>query len=105
MQRPDCFVCVDSKNRLGLYKMLGISERDVTVESYWETVVEPLLDTPWWQSERPSGDKDEETIWDGRVAWLMPSSTRATDRVSAVTFTNVTLALLVTLVNSNYPIV
>ncbi len=70
MRRPDYFVCVDSKNRLGLYKMLGISERDVTVESYWETVVEPLLDTPWWQSERPSGDKDEETIWDGRVAMV-----------------------------------
>jgi hypothetical protein len=70
MRRPDYFVCVDSKNRLGLYKILGISERDVTVESYWETVVEPLLDTPWWQSERPSGDKDEETIWDGRVAMV-----------------------------------
>jgi hypothetical protein len=70
LRRPDYFVCVDSKNRLGLYKMLGVSSDEVTVDSYWDTVVAPLIDTPWWQSNRPSGDADAQTIWDARVAMI-----------------------------------
>ncbi len=70
LRRPDYFVCVDSKNRLGLYKMLGVSPDEVTVDSYWDTVVAPLIDTPWWQSPRPTGDADAQTIWDARVAMI-----------------------------------
>lgn len=43
LRRPDYSVCVDSKNRLGLYKMLGVSPDEVTVDSYWDTVVAPSL--------------------------------------------------------------
>jgi HKD family nuclease len=70
LRRPDYFVCVDSKNRGGLYKMLGIFAEDVTIDSYWDTVVAPLIDTPWWQSNRPSGGADAQTIWDARVAMI-----------------------------------
>jgi len=40
------------------------------VDSYWDTVVAPLIDTPWWQSPRPTGDADAQTIWDARVAMI-----------------------------------
>ncbi len=68
LRRPDCFICVDSKNRSGLFKILGVSGRDVTVETYWDTVIEPLHDTDWWTSARPVEDPVAQTVWDGRIA-------------------------------------
>jgi HKD family nuclease len=70
LRRPDYFVCVDKKNKAGLFRMLGVQPGDVTVHSYWDTVVAPLIDTPWWQSPRPVKNPDAQTIWDGRVAMI-----------------------------------
>jgi hypothetical protein len=70
LRRADCFVCVDSKNRAGLFRTLGVSGKDVTVETYWDTVIEPLHDTDWWASARPVGDAIEQTVWGGRVAMV-----------------------------------
>ena len=70
LRRPDYFVCVDNKNKAGISWMLGVKPRDVSVDSYWDTVVAPLIDTPWWQSPRPTGNPDDQTIWDARVAMI-----------------------------------
>ena len=70
LRRPDYFVCVDQKNRDGLFKKLGVSPRQVTVQSYWDSIVAPLTDTPWWQSPRPLADATAQTVWDGRVAMV-----------------------------------
>lgn len=70
LRRPDYFVCVDKKNKAGLFGMLGVQPSNVTVDSYWDTVVAPLIDTPWWQSSRPATNPDAQTIWDGRVAMI-----------------------------------
>lgn len=70
LRRPDYFVCVDKKNKAGLFRMLGVQPGDVTVDSYWDTVVAPLIDTPWWLSSRPTTNPDAQTIWDGRVAMI-----------------------------------
>lgn len=70
MRRPDYFVCIDNKNRSGLCTMLGVLPEKVTVESYWDAVVSPIVEAPWWQSTRPPSDRKTQTIWDARVAML-----------------------------------
>lgn len=50
--------------------MLGVQPSDVTVDSYWDTVVAPLIDTPWWLSSRPTFNPDAHPIWDGLVAMI-----------------------------------
>lgn len=70
LRRPDYFVSVNQKNRNGLFKKLGVLPRAVTIQSYWDTIVAPLIDTPWWQSERPATDRESQTVWDGRVAMV-----------------------------------
>jgi hypothetical protein len=70
LRRPDYFICVDSKNRKGLCSTLGISTSNVTVSSYWDTVVAPFIDTPWWNSSCPESDDDSKTIWNGRIAMV-----------------------------------
>ena len=62
VQKSNCFVCVDSKNRAGLFRTLVVSDRDVTVETYWDTVIEPLHDTEWRASARPGGDAIEQAV-------------------------------------------
>jgi hypothetical protein len=70
LRRPDVFVCLDSKNRDGLLKTLGVSGKDVSLDTYWDAVIAPLHETEWWQSERPKSNSTEQTVWDGRVAMV-----------------------------------
>ncbi|ESQ87636.1 hypothetical protein ABAC460_18345 [Asticcacaulis sp. AC460] len=66
MKRPDVFMCVDGKNKKRLKKALGSS---VTLENYWDTVVETVRTAPWYTFDCPT-EKTEQKIWKGRVALL-----------------------------------
>ncbi len=69
MKRPDVFVCVTSGNERGLAEMLGMKVADMTVQTYWDQVIEPIHKAPWHQAPEPADATDHE-LWRGRVALL-----------------------------------
>ncbi len=69
LRRPDQLVCFDSKNRVDMCKSFGIMPTGMDYERYWEEIIERILDSPWWLSDRP-GTKREAAVWDGRAAML-----------------------------------
>jgi len=68
MKRPDYFVCVDSKNARRLSADFGFALPALSLDSYWELVVEPVMVAKWWNVKRPSGTNGK--IWDSRAAML-----------------------------------
>lgn len=68
MKRPDYFVCVDSQNRRELAAKLDYVQSNLTLDSYWDWIVEPLMSARWWSAPRPTGL--DRHIWDGRTALL-----------------------------------
>jgi hypothetical protein len=51
MKRPDLFVCVDSKNKTELCKAFSVPESRLTIDSYWDLIVEPLQKALWVNAE------------------------------------------------------
>lgn len=68
MKRPDVFVCVNGGNKSGLAKALCFAPTTIKLENYWERVIEPIRQAPWYTAPRPAG-RDME-LWDARVAML-----------------------------------
>ncbi len=68
LKRPDVFVCVNSGNSAGLAKALSFAPTTLSLDNYWERVIEPIQQSPWFNEPRPSG-RDME-LWDARVAML-----------------------------------
>jgi len=69
MKRPDMFVCVTRGNRGRLAQMLGLNQADMTVQTYWDRVIQPIHASPWHQAPAPMDNTDQK-IWRGRVALL-----------------------------------
>ena len=70
MKRPDYFLCYNGQNKERLAELLGgvvLGTDDYA--AYWDAVVEPITNSPYWNSPRPT-DRDEAHVWDGRVAFL-----------------------------------
>ncbi len=68
MKRPDYFVCLDKRNLHGLCGDFGIS-KNVTLQSYWDDIIERIIDSVWYCSSKPVDDS-EFSAWRGRVAML-----------------------------------
>lgn len=68
MKRPDVFVCLDSSNRKRLCHAFGISQ-NVDYEMYWDSIIERIQASTWWNSQRPASDP-ERSVWQGRAAFL-----------------------------------
>ncbi|MBI2744484.1 MAG: phospholipase D family protein [Burkholderiales bacterium] len=68
IKRPDYFVCVDSQNRSELAADIGFAASKLSLDSYWELVIESVMTAKWWSARRPSGL--DRRIWDGRMALL-----------------------------------
>lgn len=68
MKRPDLFVCISKPNIDGIAKGLGFAKSTLTLDNYWERVIEPIRVSRWFNASRPDG-KDAE-LWDARVAML-----------------------------------
>lgn len=70
MKRPDYFVCVDQANKRGLCKAFGISLlMSHDFERYWDSVIERILISQWWNSPRPK-EAQAVKVWEGRSAFL-----------------------------------
>lgn len=69
MKRPDIFVCVDSANRKDLCDHFGIAHSTTRLDNYWERLIEPMQEAPWWRHPLPIDPADAE-IWLGRAALL-----------------------------------
>jgi hypothetical protein len=69
MKRPDVFLCVNSKNRAGLCRALGIPKTDITYSTYWDEIVQRIQATAWWNTSHPRRGIETE-IWRGRTALL-----------------------------------
>lgn len=67
MKRPDTFVCVNNKNREGLFQEFGISpSRDAA--AYWD-LIERVRACTWWKAAPPAAGEERE-IWRARAAFL-----------------------------------
>lgn len=68
MKRPDRFVCVNGGNQANLAKALAFAPTTISLDNYWERVVVPVQQAPWFTTARPVGGDRE--LWDARVAML-----------------------------------
>jgi len=68
MKRPDVFVCVNGGNTAGLAQALSFAPTTIKLDNYWERVIEPIQQAPWYNAPRPIGRDGE--LWDARVAML-----------------------------------
>lgn len=68
MKRPDFFVCVDGGNKSRLSKVLDFRPNMLNLDTYWDWVIEPIRQAPWYNAPRPVGADTE--LWDARVAML-----------------------------------
>lgn len=51
IKRPDLFVCINSKNRAILSKLLGVPVSRLTLENYWEEVLQRIYGSAWYQDK------------------------------------------------------
>lgn len=68
MKRPNTFVCVNGGNTKGLAEALAFAPSTLRLENYWDRVINPIRQSPWYNTPRPAG-RDAE-LWDARVAML-----------------------------------
>ena len=69
MKRPDYFVCFDKANKVGLSKAFGITINHHDYNAYWDSIIERICESKWWNSPRPKA-KSEQQVWEGRTAFL-----------------------------------
>jgi hypothetical protein len=68
MKRPDTFICMDSRNREGLCDAFGL-HRTVDDEVYWDSIIERIRESTWWNAQAPPGGEERE-VWEARAAFL-----------------------------------
>lgn len=68
MKRPDFFVCVDAGNKPALAEALAFAPTTISLDKYWERIIEPIQQAPWYNEPRPAGRNRD--LWDARVAML-----------------------------------
>lgn len=69
MKRPDVFVGLNKANRVGISKAFGTAPTTLNLGNYWERVVVPMQNSPWWLHPRPR-DALAGRIWDNRAALM-----------------------------------
>jgi len=68
MKRPDYFICANGANKERLAADFGFAPSTLNLDNYWERVVEPIIQSRWWNEQRPAND--ERMIWNTRAAML-----------------------------------
>jgi hypothetical protein len=66
MKRPDVFVCVNNGNKASLAEALHFAPSTLSLDNYWERVIEPIRLAKWYNAPRPEGADAE--AWDCRAA-------------------------------------
>ena len=67
MKRPDVFLCVSKPNREETARAMGF-RGNLTLDNYWDRVVETIRTSNWYNVEKPEGE--DGRIWEGRAAML-----------------------------------
>lgn len=57
IKRPDTFICIDSKNKKNLCKAFRIPQAHLTLDSYWELIVERVKRMAWYEERGGTRDK------------------------------------------------
>lgn len=68
MKRPDVFVCVNNGNKAGLAEALHFAPSTLSLNNYWERVIDPIRLATWYNAPRPEGCDAE--AWDCRAAMV-----------------------------------
>ncbi|HBM90456.1 MAG TPA: hypothetical protein DD400_01050, partial [Rhodospirillaceae bacterium] len=68
IKRPDYFVCLDRQNKVNLCNEFGLPQT-ISFDSYWDDIIERILDSVWWSSEKPN-IKTQSLAWRCRAAML-----------------------------------
>ena len=69
IKRPDTFICIDSRNKRNLCNAFNIPQSHLTLDTYWELIVERVQRMKWY-SEVPKGGTQEMKIKKYQVAML-----------------------------------
>ena len=74
LKRPDTFVCLTKHNQERLCKDFCIKEHDITTsekkyEIYWDSIIERIMDSTWWNAPCPNSQIESE-VWRARTAFL-----------------------------------
>lgn len=69
MKRPDVFVCVASKNKQAMAQAIEAPASRITLDSYWNEIIERIQDSEWWKNPAPS-NAQEQQIESARAAFL-----------------------------------
>lgn len=69
IKRPDYFLCINDKNKSGLAAALGLHKAALNLDDYWQLVIEPILETPWWNSPAPASGLELQA-WQARCAMV-----------------------------------
>lgn len=68
MKRPDTFLCVCKPNIVNAAEELGFARTTLSLENYWDRVVNVIRLADWYNVDKPDGiDSD---LWECRVAML-----------------------------------
>jgi hypothetical protein len=73
MKRPDYFVCLNGANGKEIFRFFGIipTIKPKEYDRYWDEIVDPVIKSDWWNSQRPSAEEELQLfVWLGRAAFL-----------------------------------
>lgn len=68
VKRPDYFICLNNANRIALCEALD-SNKTITLDNYWDDVIERILNSNWWNATLPISKKEQD-VFNARVAFL-----------------------------------
>lgn len=68
MKRPDIFVCICNPNIAEASVRMGFARTTLTLEDYWEKIVEVVRLSDWYNTNKPDGPGGQ--IWENRAAML-----------------------------------
>jgi len=68
MKRPDVFLCVSKPNLAQAAASMGFAKSTLTLETYWDCVVEVIRVSDWYNFDKPRGR--DGRIWECRAAML-----------------------------------
>ena len=68
MKHPDTFICICNPNQTEASMRMGFARTTLTLDDYWDKVVEVVRLAEWLNADKPDGSAGE--LSESRVAML-----------------------------------
>ena len=68
MKRPDVFLCISDPNLTQAAERMGFAKSTLSLENYWERVIEVIQASDWYNVEKP--EDGYGPLWECRAAML-----------------------------------